>query len=53
MDNLCENYKEYSPYIFCNSNPIIYLDNDGDSPTLATGGIGATIGGLVGVVIEI
>ena len=47
-----EKFFNISTYTYCNNNPIILTDPDGNSPTIITGLIGAGIGGIVGGGIE-
>ena len=35
MDPLCEKYYNVSPYVYCNDNPVIYIDEHGDSLSLS------------------
>ena len=47
-----EDFPDFSSYVYCKNNPIIFLDHNGDSPTLITAGIGGAIGGVIGGAIE-
>ncbi len=47
-----EDFPDFSSYVYCKDNPIIFLDHNGDSPTLITAGIGGAIGGVIGGAIE-
>ena len=42
-DPLAEKYYSYSPYAFCNNNPVNFVDPDGNHPVIA----GAIIGGAI------
>ena len=52
MDQLSEDYYPYSPYNDCLNNPVKNIDPDGNSPTIATGLIGAACGAIIGGAIE-
>ena len=47
-----ETFPNVSSYVYCMDNPIIFLEPDGDSPTLITAGIGGLIGGVIGAGVE-
>ena len=48
-----ENFFNISSYTYCNNNPIILIDPDGNSPTFITGIIGVAVGGIIGGGIEV
>ena len=47
-----EDFPNITSYAYCNNNPIILTDPDGNSPTVITGLIGGGIGGFIGGAIE-
>jgi RHS repeat-associated protein len=47
MDPLAEKYYNVSPYVYCTNNPVKYVDPDGRTVNLITGGGGAFIGGCI------
>ena len=48
-----EDYPNMSSYVYCNNNPIILSDPDGNSPTVVPGLIGGGIGAIIGGAIEV
>jgi RHS repeat-associated protein len=43
VDPLAEKYPNYSPYVYCNNNPVKYTDPDGRGPELALAGAAAVL----------
>jgi RHS repeat-associated protein len=43
VDPLAEKYPNYSPYVYCNNNPIKYIDPDGRGPELVLAGAAAVL----------
>ena len=52
-DALADKFAAYSPYAFCFSNPIQFLEPDGNSPTLITGALGAAGGAILSSLMEL
>ena len=47
-----EKYPNVSTYTYCNGNSVAFIDDDGDTPTIVSGLIGAGVGAIIGGGIE-
>ena len=50
VDPLTEKYYSYSPYAFCNNNPVNFVDPDGNHPVIAGAIIGGAISGTAAII---
>ena len=51
-DPMQEKYPNVSTYTYCNGNSVAFIDDDGDTPTIVSGLIGAGVGAIIGGGIE-